>query len=158
MSLNMQTNVLRADLVSIVQDIFQTMLSMEVAADDNSKEASDAPVVTACMHLSGPWKGAVLLQCQAPAACEFAAALIGIEKPATADDDVRDAMGELVNMVAGNFKSLLGGGAHLSLPTVVEGADYRFRIMGGQQTERMAFQTPAGVIHVSLVEIREPAK
>lgn len=158
MATKIETGALRGDLVSIVQDVFQTMLAMEATPDDQPIGESGTPVVTACMHMSGPWKGAVLLQCHLPAACEFTATLQGIGKPSGADDDVKDAMGELINMVAGNFKAVLGGGIHLSLPVVVEGSDYRFRILGGEETTRVGFQTDAGPVYVSLIEISRPAE
>jgi chemotaxis protein CheX len=157
MSLELEARVLREDLVRIVKDIFATMLAMEVGVEDapGPREAP-AVVVTASMHLGGAWSGAVLLQCSQAAACEFTAVMLGAGKPETATDDVKDVMGEMINMVAGNFKAALGGGAHLSLPTVVEGADYRFRILRGHETASVAFQTPAGAVYVSLIEIPDP--
>ena len=157
MSILTQTDLLRDDLARIVRDIFLAMLAMEVEVDDGPMQQSGTPVVTASMHLGGGWNGAVLLQCGLPAACAFAAAMLGIEKPDAANDDVKDVMGELINMVAGNFKSLLEGGASLSMPTVVEGADYRFRILRGQETAHVGFRTPAGPLYVKLVELSSPA-
>ncbi len=158
MSVNLEADGLRTDVVRIVQDIFTTMLGMEVEVNDSLTPAADSPVVSASMHLTGPWNGAVLLQCGLPAACQFTATMLGADEPGDADDTVKDVMGELINMVAGNFKSLLGGGTHLSLPTVVEGSDYRFRILRGEQTARVGFLTPAGPLFVTLVEIREAAR
>ena len=40
------------------------------------------------------------------------------------DEDLRDALGELTNMVGGNIKTLLPGSEFISLPTVIEGSDY----------------------------------
>jgi len=43
-----------------------------------------------------------------------------------------DAVGEICNMVAGNFKnkiSGLGDGCMLSVPTVISGADYNLRTL-----------------------------
>jgi len=155
MPVNLERGVVEADLTRIVQDIFLTMLAMEVAPAPAEPQESPGPVVTASMHLAGPWNGAVVWQCPLAAACEFTAVFLGIEAPSGASDDVKDVMGELINMVAGNFKALLGGGVHLSMPTVVEGADYHFQIQRGAQTARVGFHTPAGPLWVSLVELRE---
>jgi len=43
------------------------------------------------------------------------------------DEDVRDALGELANMLAGNLKSVLPSGVVLSMPSVIEGSDYSLR-------------------------------
>ena len=64
---------------------------------------------------------------------------MGIALPAAIDDDVRDVMGELANMVAGNLKSLLPRGVDLSMPSVVEGSDYALRVCGVNAVERTDF-------------------
>jgi len=158
MPVSIERGVAEWDLARIVQDIFQAMLGLEVEISHQPPtEEPGTAIVTASMHLGGTWNGAVLLQCPLWAACGFSAALTGIERPKTADADVRDAMGELINMVAGNFKGLLGG-THLSLPTVVEGQDYRFRILRGQQTAQVCIRTPEGPAYVSLVELENTAR
>jgi len=151
-----EPEVLRTDLTRIVQDIFQTMLGMEAQARDLRIEDLRPPIVSASMHLSGNWNGAVLLQCELPAAAEFTSAMLGMEKPATAGEDLKDVMGEVINMIAGNFKGLIGG-AHLSMPIVVEGSDYRIRLLGGKPTARLGFLTPGGPLHLTLVELEVTA-
>jgi len=154
MSVKMERSAVEADLTRIVQDVFQTMLRTEVEARDMRVEDLGPPVVSASMHLGGNWNGAVLMQCHLSTACAFAAAMTGMAQPRTADDDVKDVMGELINMVAGNFKGLLGG-AYLSMPTVVEGQDYRLRILRGKQTARVCFQTAEGPVVLTVVELGE---
>ena len=51
-------------------------------------------------------------------------ALVGPPEGDLTDADLRDALGELTNMAAGNLKTLLPGSDDISLPTVVEGSDY----------------------------------
>ena len=46
------------------------------------------------------------------------------------DQQMRDAIGEVANMIAGSFKNKLTGLAHgcmLSSPTVITGSDYAYR-------------------------------
>jgi chemotaxis protein CheX len=46
------------------------------------------------------------------------------------DDQVTDAMGEICNMIAGNFKNKLAGAdgrCMLSVPTVIRGEEYTCR-------------------------------
>ena len=153
MSVPVESNVLHDDLLRIMQDIFATMLSMEIREDPTEGEPAGVGVVTASMHLGGNWNGAILLQCRLPTACRVTSVMLGIDQPDNANDDVKDVMGELINMVSGNFKAVLGGGSYLSLPTVVEGSDYRFHVLRGIPAGRVDFQTPAGGVRVSLVEI-----
>jgi chemotaxis protein CheX len=78
---------------------------------------------------------------------------MGIALPAAVDDDVRDVMGELANMVAGNLKCLLPRGTGLSLPSVVEGSDYTLRVCGVHAVERMVFSSATGLFRITLIEV-----
>jgi len=152
MAVTFSLNVFRGDLASIVQSVFRTMMDMEV-------EAAAAPwihppdTLTAAVHFVGEWRGATLVECGAQPARQFAQHFMGIPLPPAIDDDVRDVMGELANMVAGNLKSLLPRGVDLSMPSVVEGSDYSMRICGGNLVERIAFTCAAGAFRVTIVEL-----
>lgn len=66
-------------------------------------------------------------------------------------DDVRDSLGEIVNMIAGNFKALLPDGAAISMPSVVEGSDYTLRVRGGRIVTNLTMRwraiiTPSGAL------------
>ncbi len=78
---------------------------------------------------------------------------MSIHPPVAVNDDVRDALGELANMLAGNLKSVWPHGIDLSMPSVVEGTDYSLRVCGGSLIDRMAFSGELGVIWVTLIEM-----
>jgi len=148
-------DVYRDDLARIVQSVFRTMMDLEVSSSD--APWTHAPdTITSAVHFVGEWQGVALVECDAPQACQFAVRFMGIEMPATVDDDVRDVMGELANMVAGNLKSLLPRGVDLSMPCVVEGSDYSVRVCGVNAVERMTFASAAGVFRITLIEILPP--
>lgn len=77
--------------------------------------------LTGLVEISGTWNGTVCLGFSRRAARQAAAAMFGAEGDELADDEVADAVGELVNVVGGNLKGLLPPPASLSLPTVHEG-------------------------------------
>jgi len=144
-------SIYRADLARITVSVLETMLGLETAAD----EIAYAPApdgLTAAVYFAGSWKGAVLLECARPQAFAFTHRLMSIEPPDSINDDVRDALGELANMLAGNLKSILPHGVGLSMPSVVEGTDYSLRICGGNLSDRLAFSGELGVIWVTLIE------
>jgi hypothetical protein len=61
------------------------------------------------------------------------------ERPPTLAD-MQDAFGEVANITGGNLKGILSvDGAHLSLPTVVQGRDYTVSIPGSQEIARGVF-------------------
>jgi chemotaxis protein CheX len=149
-------SVYRTDLAQIVVSVFQTMLNLEIAPADVSW-TTKPDTLTAAIYFAGTWKGAVLLECNPTQAFEFTHRLMAIDLPACINDDVRDTMGELANMLAGNLKSVLPHGIGLSMPSVVEGTDYSLRICGGNLVDRMPFSSEKGVIWVTLIEVLEHA-
>ena len=143
----------REDLGRIAHDIFDTMLDVDVQpVPEEWQPASDR--LTGAVYLAGAWKGAVLLECDRQQAFLFTQRLMELPLPGEINDDVRDTMGELANMLGGNLKSLLPRGVVLSMPSVVVGCDYTLRVCGGNAiVERVAYRSPAGVFWITLVEI-----
>lgn len=144
-------------IAQIAQDVFQTMLDYPVScSEEESSQVTDA--VTAAIFLSGTWKGAVILECSQSEASGFTARLMKISEPAGINDDVRDALGEIVNMIGGNMKSILPAGVSLSIPSVLDGADYAYRICGANQKETMFFRGELGLFRITLVQMNEAGK
>ena len=82
--------------------------------------------------------------------------------PEEVDNDSWDALGEIANMIAGNFKGKLSGvGNHcmLSVPTIIVGSDYETRSMAAANMIEAIFdfeQTPAlGHPRVARIKSRE---
>ncbi len=80
--------------------------------------------MTGIVQISGGFSGAIHLICGRSVIRAAAAQMFSVEEKELVDDDLRDALGELTNMVGGNVKTLLPGSESLSLPTVIEGSDY----------------------------------
>jgi chemotaxis protein CheX len=142
----------RASVEQVVDLVFATMLGLK-AKPYPMPWFPSPDTVTAVVHFAGAWHGAVMLECSRLQACTFAHLLMSIETPTTIDDNVRDALGEMANMLAGNLKSVLPPGVVLSMPSVIEGSDYSLQICGRHLIERVPFWTSADVIGVSLIEI-----
>jgi len=148
-------NVYREDLSRVVESVFETMLSIEVERSAAAWQPTGT-MMTAAVYFAGEWMGAVLIECAREQARAFAARLMAIESEAAIpDDDIRDTMGELANMLAGSLKSVLPHGVGLSMPSVVEGADYSLRVCGGNLSERSAFSSAAGIFWVTIIEVVE---
>jgi chemotaxis protein CheX len=134
----------------VVDSIFSTMLDVPVRAID-----CDVPVlkdkVTSSVYLEGPWNGAVSLICSRAHACQLASRFMGVDPPAEVDDDVRDALGELANMIGGNIKSCLGPEMQLSLPSVIDGSDYEIRVCGSEVRDHIRFESPDGEFWICIV-------
>ncbi len=104
-------------------------------------EPADSSVlayVTGVIGIAGAVNAIFSLRCTQHAATRFAAQMLGIS-PAEADSQKSDAIGEICNMIAGNFKHKIGLGSACSLtvPTVVVGGHYSIHCL--QAGERLEF-------------------
>ena len=142
----------RANVVQVVDMVFKTMLGLNVEPYP-MHWVRPPDMVTAAVYFAGAWRGAVLLECTRLQARTFAQLLMSIGPPETIDEDVRDTLGELANMLAGNLKSVLPGGVVLSMPSVIEGSDYSLQICGNRSIERVPFWSVEDIFGVTLVEI-----
>jgi chemotaxis protein CheX len=138
------------DLAQIVDSVFEAMMNLRAEPGTVLWFASDDRV-TAAVHLSGPWNGSVLIECDRAQACRYAARFLSIELPKSVDNDVRDVLGELANMIGGNLKSMLSKGMHLSMPMVVDGSDYSFRVCGAVLHERLPLSSEEGPFWVTIL-------
>jgi len=109
------------------REVFEIMLNskLEPAGEDTSAPPSE---FTAMVGLAGQLCGILTLRCSAQTASLMTCRMLGSD-PAQAKEQMWDAIGEVCNMVAGNFKNKLTGmsdGCMLSVPTVITGADFTF--------------------------------
>jgi chemotaxis protein CheX len=139
------------DIVRVVADVFRTMLQTEVVAAEG-EPLGEREVMTAAVSFAGDWRGAVLLECASHAAFRFTSGLMSVAEPASLDADVRDTLGELTNMIAGNLKALLPSGSAQSMPSVVAGRDDSVSVCRGTSVVRIAFQSEHGPFAVTVIE------
>jgi chemotaxis protein CheX len=112
-----------------VREVFEIMLGSKLEA-----QSVDAPAprdFTAMVGLAGQLCGLLTLRCSKHSAALMASKMLGVEINET-DQQMWDAIGEIANMIAGNFKNKLTGMGDrcvLSVPTVITGSDYSFHSM-----------------------------
>ncbi|HEY3381030.1 MAG TPA: chemotaxis protein CheX [Vicinamibacterales bacterium] len=107
------------------QELFASMMGLQAKEgpliDLPNTEASTE--IVAFVGLSGSSAGMVGVYSSSALACHIAGALLGEERHEV-DDEVRDAFGEVANIIAGNVAIVLGDMGEtiqLSLPTVIVG-------------------------------------
>ena len=138
--------------VSVWDSILHLPIELETGALPEGERT-----MSACVQITGAWRGAVALSCGADMAAEAAAVMFAITSGAPEKNDMQDAMGELVNMIGGNVKALLPETCQLSLPSVVEGSDYSMRVPGSRLVTRVPLRCGAHAVTVSLLESEEQA-
>src|SRR2546423_11535462 len=138
------------ELAQIVGSVFDTMLRLETSPTGEAPP-KDSRMLTAAVYLAGKYRGAVLVHCLPEQARAFTGQFLSAEAPREADDQVRDLLGELANMIAGNLKGSLLPGTQLSVPSVVEGSVSALRVCGGQPPERFGFSSGAGPFWIAVI-------
>jgi chemotaxis protein CheX len=126
------------------KEVFQIMLQTELASLPNADELTPAGDVTAMVGLAGALCGVVTIRCDSRTAEKITGRMLG-SVGAVDPKDVPDAIAEICNMVAGNFKSKITQLAEhcmLSVPTVIRGDDYEMVTMsdGDQITVGMTYE------------------
>jgi len=146
----MVTEVNVETLTQIVASVFESMMNLNVSLSERSWDCAPDHL-TSFVQLTGEWEGAVLFECSQSQACQFAGRILSMEPPAKVDDDVRDMLGELANMIGGNLKSEMATGVHLSMPTVMDGSDYGLHLCGSKVHKRLALHCAMGHFWVTVL-------
>lgn len=142
------------EVTETVQAVWATLFEFPLTHSVETSAAADREV-TALVQLDGAWQGAVMLQCSATLAAVLTAAMFNTgDDPAA--EDIRDALGEVANMVAGNIKAVLPQPSSLGLPVVAFGRDYEVRIMGAEAVTKVGFSCRSGPLLVSLMQRSNP--
>src|ERR1700685_3956122 len=107
------------------REVFELMLSSPLTLPEPEYQR---PVydVTSMVGLAGQLCGVLSVRCTEKGAGLMTSKMLGVPLE-NVGPEVSDALGEISNMVAGNFKNKiagLGDGCMLSPPTVITGSDY----------------------------------
>ena len=120
-------------LKSSVFEVFKTMLDTECEAEllcVSDASLAQGESVTAVVGFGGILSGACIVTCGESSARQIASRMTGMNFDAL-DDTVKDAMGEICNMIAGAWKSRvpeLAAHCGLSVPAVITGRDYNLHM------------------------------
>jgi chemotaxis protein CheX len=141
------------DICEIAVSIWETMFTTPLHRTAPTGAISGS-MMTGCVTIEGAWEGAVMLSCEQALARDLAGELFGQGATMT-EDDVRDTIGEVTNMLAGNFKAELPPPSRLSLPTVAVGIHYGLSVVGTTQIASVRFRCGEGLLQVSVHESTE---
>ncbi len=126
MSLNDLEDGIVESMKEATTEIFSTMLAIDVNADESfvKDERNVSTDLISSLHFFGEkYMGKIAVFSYGSMACHLASAMLGVEM-SEVDEDVKDGMGEIVNMIAGSAKVKLEstiGDFHLLTPWVIAG-------------------------------------
>lgn len=127
----------RDEIRRLVEKAWAAMLGLEIRpAPDDTIPDWPGDVLTGAVTVAGPWSGLVALACPAVLARRFAAVVFAVPPERVADEQCRDVLGELTNVLGGGLKALLPGRSTLGLPVVTAAGTGT----AGDPLDRMAFR------------------
>ena len=124
-------------LGAAANEVFERMLGSQLASRPEPHPDREFDV-TSMVGLAGKISGVMTLSCPVKCAALMASRMLGVDVH-EAGPEIWDAVGEVCNMIAGNFKNKiagLGDGCMLSVPTVITGVSYDLHpLVDSAQTE-----------------------
>lgn len=115
-------------IIKSTEEIFNTMIFMEISATDpltDGKTVLDCHI-SAMIGLSGDFSSMLAIHCPGKVGMAITGEMLGMEVEQV-DDDVKDTLGEISNMIAGGLKEAFAAenvNLELSIPTTVTGKSY----------------------------------
>ncbi len=111
------------------KEVFHTMMSLEINVhNEQLAELSEKIHLSSIITLDGTVKGAIVFHCTNKLALQITSSLLDEEKPESLNEmDIRDAIAEVTNIIAGNLKtkvSDLGHSFSISLPKTMNWQEY----------------------------------
>lgn len=112
-------------IVDATKDIFNTMVMIDLIPGEPfyKGEQQIRTDVMSLVSFTGEYNGTIAVFCPSNIALKIATNMLGMEANKL-DDDVKDAVGEVTNMIAGNVKTSLTeslGDMSLTIPLVITG-------------------------------------
>jgi hypothetical protein len=135
----------------VVGYVFLTMMELTVRAAAKRHEPS-SDVVAAIVEFNTTWHGALALELGRGQAVRFTQLLLGSDSADLAAEEIQDAVGEIVNIIAGNIKFFLPAGVGLGLPSLIQEQAYFPRMLGRRPLGCRSFDSNAGPFSVVLLE------
>ena len=136
------------------EEIFNCMIFIDIAAQpplENGKQVLECHV-SAMIGLTGGLTAMLGIHCPGDVGLAISGAMLGMEMEEI-DADVKDALGEISNMLAGGIKERLSSekiDLELAIPTAVAGKSYIISAPKGTQRVVVPFTIEQGQFFVEI--------
>ena len=150
-----------ASLSQATVEVFSTMLGMELVAQPAHRQSGKPEPtngVVTLIGLAGKWVGTGSICCGPETARKISGQLL-MSEFASVDQEVLDALGEVTNMIIGNFKNSiedLAGPLGLSIPVVIYGHNFTASSLHAADWTVVPFQFPDGPMEVKICLSLQP--
>jgi flagellar motor switch protein FliN len=146
---------INARVSEAIIDVFDTMLALKLEpADAVTAENLEGIRHVGSVSFAGDAIGMVSIHASDSFSREMAAEMLGMEvEEIEGDEEIRDMMGEMGNIVGGNLKSAFtdaGLMCALSTPSFTSGKDLTIEALNMENYERFAFRCGENIIFVEM--------
>ena len=104
----------------IISNVFDEMLTMPTESLDPTPDTFDQERVVASIRISGAADELIVVEAPVSTAKLIGETMFAADPGTLEEEEVLDAVGEIVNMIGGNVKGTYEGESQLSLPCVSE--------------------------------------
>ena len=151
---------IKNNIIDSISEIFSTMIFMGVTAEEE-QSADTEPVednIIGMIGLGGDVKGVVSAHMPNGVAIGITTSFLGIE-PEEINDDVKDAIGEVVNMLAGGLKNYFLENqieTELAIPSTIVGKSFKTGGLTGAERIKVPFTCDSGRFFIELKYVLQP--
>jgi flagellar motor switch protein FliN len=146
---------INAQVAEAVSDVFDTMFSLALEPTDSvTSDSLEGIRSVGAVSLAGDVTGMISIHVSNTLAREMAAEMLGMGvEEIEGDDEIRDMLGEVGNIVGGSLKSSFtdaGLTCVLSTPSYTTGRDFKIEALNMAKYERFAFKCNENFVFVEL--------
>ena len=139
------------DLSQLTETTWHTVFGQDLTPTDEAGTFASYGDVAASVDIGGTWTGRLVITFSTELARQATASMFDVS-PSDADSElVRDALGEIANIIGGGVKALVGGECFLSLPAFAEGASNVQVLLGGEILNHVGFLSAGQRFEVTLL-------
>jgi chemotaxis protein CheX len=124
-------------LLDSTKEIFETMIFMDILESDDPNQQVEGEAILSSITFKGGLEGCLSICCDRKCAQAITMNMLGFDSAeGISDEDICDAVGEVVNMVMGGVKKRLHdtySSLELSIPLVTRGSQLKNNLGEGTQ-------------------------
>jgi len=107
--------------------VWSTLLGFDIQPKSGTFNISSENTITGSVQISGKWNGVISLYLPSSLVARITETMFSLESGQATLETKKDAIGEMINMIGGNIKSMLPQPSSLSTPIFsMEGQSQQF--------------------------------
>ena len=139
------------NILSASKELWTSDLGLTVLPPAEAN-GSDERIWSSCVKVSGPWQGAILLECPESIVRHAAVMLFAADGEEITDEDFQDAVKELADMFGKKMRPFLPDETKISRPSVVDDRENCKALSGMQNLSQLRMSCEGRLVRVVLYE------